>query len=111
MFAPIVPYAVRGVLWYQGEANVSGYREYGPLLHAMLADWRRAWGEPALDFLVVQLPGDGENGGVTRNLAHMREVQASILDMPHTGLAITYDVGDPGNVHPASKIDVAHRLT
>jgi len=57
----------------------------------------------------VQLPMNGANGG-KRELAHLREQQASVLTLPHTGLAITYDVGDPGDVHPASKIDVAHRL-
>ena len=111
MFQPIAQYAIKGALWYQGEANVSGYREYGGLLRAMIADWRHAWHEPDMEFLVVQLPALGENGGKTRNLAHMREQQATVLSLPHTGLAVTYDVGDPGNVHPASKIAVAHRLT
>jgi len=109
MFAPLVPYAVQGALWYQGEANVSGYKEYGKMLRAQVEDWRRQWNEDALEFLCVQLPMNGANGG-KRELAHLREQQASVLTLPHTGLAITYDVGDPGDVHPASKIDVAHRL-
>ena len=109
MFAPIVPYALRGVLWYQGEANVSQYREYGLQLRTMVEDWRRKWAEPNLEFLCVQLPGFGNNEE-TSDLAHLREQQVSVLQLPHTGLAITWDVGDPGNVHPASKVDVAHRL-
>ncbi len=109
MYAPLMPYAMRGALWYQGEANVSGYREYGPLLRAMVLDWRRQFANPDLDFFVVQLPANGAND-TKRNLAHMREAQATVLTVPHTGLAVTFDVGDPGNVHPASKVDVAHRL-
>lgn len=110
MFAPLLPYAVRGALWYQGEANVSHWNEYGKLLRTMVLDWRRQFANPELNFLVVQLPANGANNEV-RNLAHLREAQASVLTLPHTGLAVTFDVGDPGNVHPASKVDVAHRLT
>lgn len=110
MYAPLLPYAMRGALWYQGEANVSGYKEYGPLLRSMVLDWRRQFANSDLDFLVVQLPANGANDA-KRNLAHMREAQASVLTLPHTGLAVTFDVGDPGNVHPASKVDVANRLT
>lgn len=109
MYAPLLPYAMRGALWYQGEANVSGYRDYGALLRSMVLDWRRQFANPGLDFLVVQLPANGAND-TKRNLAHMREAQASVLALPRTGLAVTFDVGDPGNVHPASKVDVAHRL-
>ena len=109
MYAPLLPYAMRGALWYQGEANVSGYREYGPLLRSMVVDWRRQFANPDLDFFVVQLPANGAHD-TKRNLAHLREAQASVLTLPHTGLAVTFDVGDPGNVHPASKVDVAHRL-
>ena len=109
MFAPLVPFAIEGALWYQGEANVSGYKEYGKMLRALVEDWRRQWNEDALEFLCVQLPMNGANGG-KRELARLREQQASVLTLPHTGLAITYDVGDPGDVHPASKVDVAHRL-
>lgn len=109
MFAPLIPYALRGVLWYQGEANVSQYHEYGLQLRTMVESWRGKWAEPDLEFLCVQLPGFGVNEEKS-NLAHLREQQASVLRLPHTGLAITWDVGDPGNVHPASKVDVAHRL-
>ena len=109
MFAPVVPFAMHGALWYQGEANVSHYKEYGPLLSTMVQDWRRAFANSSMDFLVVQLPANGPNDN-KRELAHQREAQATILSLPHTGLAITFDVGDPGNVHPASKIDVGHRL-
>lgn len=109
MFSPLIPYAIKGVLWYQGEANVSGYKEYGLMLRTMVQDWRLHWNEPAMEFLCVQLPANGKNGGA-RNLAHLREQQASVLTLPYTGLAISYDVGDPGNVHPANKVDIAHRL-
>ena len=110
MYAPLLPYAVRGVLWYQGEANVSQYKEYGPLLRSMVVDWRLQFSNPQLEFLVVQLPANGAND-TKRNLAHMREAQASVLLLPHTGLAVSFDVGDPGNVHPANKVDIADRLT
>lgn len=109
MLAPMVPFAVRGALWYQGEANVSGYREYGEMLRAMVSNWRSLWGEPEMEFLCVQLPMNGPNGG-KRELAHLREQQASVLQLPHTALAVAFDVGNPNDVHPASKIDIGHRL-
>jgi len=110
MYAPMVPYAVKGALWYQGEANVGHYKEYGLLLRTMVEDWRRQFGEPEMPFLVVQLPANGANNPKS-DLAHMREAQATVLQLPHTGLAITFDVGNPANVHPANKVDLAHRLT
>jgi sialate O-acetylesterase len=109
MYAPMTPFAVKGALWYQGEANVGHYKEYGLLLRTMVADWRRQFGEPDMPFLVVQLPANGKNNPKS-DLAHMREAQATVLGVPNTGLAVTFDVGDPGNVHPANKVDVAHRL-
>jgi sialate O-acetylesterase len=110
MYEPMVPYAVKGALWYQGEANVSHYKEYGLLLRTMVEDWRKQFGEPEMPFLVVQLPANGKNNAKSE-LAHMREAQATVLQLPHTGLAITFDVGNPANVHPANKVDLAHRLT
>lgn len=109
MLQPLTPFAMRGVLWYQGEANVSHWAEYGLLLRTMVADWRQAFAQPDLDFLVVQLPANGANDA-KRDLARLREAQASVLTLPHTAIAVTFDVGDPGNVHPASKVDVGHRL-
>ena len=110
MYSPLLPYAMRGALWYQGEANVSGYKDYSLMLRSMVIDWRDQFANANLDFLVVQLPANGVNDA-KRQLAHMREAQATTLTLPRTGLAITFDVGDPGNVHPASKVDIAHRLT
>lgn len=109
MYAPLARFVVKGALWYQGEANVSRYRDYGLELRTMVEDWRAQWEEPAMEFLCVQLPGFGANAAKS-DLAHLREQQASVLELAHTGLAVSYDVGDAGNVHPASKVDVAHRL-
>lgn len=109
MYAPLLPYSVAGVLWYQGEANVSRYKEYGAQLRAMVQDWRRAFAQPQMSFLVVQLPANGPNDE-RRNLAHLREAQATVLQLPGTAIAVGFDVGDPANVHPASKVDLAHRL-
>jgi sialate O-acetylesterase len=76
----------------------------------MVEDWRKQFNEPEMPFLVVQLPANGKNNPKS-DLAHMREAQATVLQLPHTGLAITFDVGNPANVHPANKVDLAHRLT
>ncbi len=110
MIAPLIPFAAKGVLWYQGEENVSHWQQYGVQLSAMVPDWRTKWNEPNMEFLVVQLPAFGKNEE-PRNLPHLREAQAEVLKLPHTSLIVSYDVGSPGNVHPRRKVDVAHRLT
>ncbi|MDP9039594.1 MAG: sialate O-acetylesterase [Acidobacteriota bacterium] len=110
MIAPVVPYAIRGALWYQGESiagGASGLTLYPHIMEALVSDWRREWGEGNFPFYAVQL-------AALKNISNnpvVREQQAKILALPNTGLAITIDIGDPANVHPKNKEPLGRRLT
>lgn len=112
MVAPLGPYGLRGVLWYQGESNTSEAQTYRSLLEALMADWRRQFGAD-LPFLIVQLPNYGppvvtpaESGW-----ADIREAERrAVANDPHAGLAVAIDIGDPHNLHPPNKQDVGKRL-
>ena len=110
MIAPLTPMTVRGFLWYQGESNSSLDRAafYGGLMQTLVADWRGLWGGAELPFFWVQISsfrsGPGEAWGV------LRDQQRRALATGHTGMAVTLDVGNPGDVHPADKETVGHRL-
>lgn len=108
---PLVPYAVRGVVWYQGEANsvldkAPLYRLQLPLL---VEDWRRQWGQPELPFAWVQLPNYGAPSA-QRSFPLIREAMLQSLRVPRTGMAIAIDVGDPRDIHPKNKQAVGERL-
>lgn len=127
---PLAPYAVRGVIYYQGEMNGAGCGTYYHGLKAMMASWRAAWGDPELPFLLVQLPGflvhqkgktdlDMDAQAVAaaagKNRFHpfigLREAGARVADEdPHAGLAVTIDVGEKLDIHPPRKRPVAERL-
>jgi sialate O-acetylesterase len=111
MIAPIVPYAIQGVIWYQGESIVGGVQGgvgLYPLVQATLVkDWRKLWGRDDMPFYVVQLAALGNSNS---NSPEVREAQATILDLPHTGLACSIDIADPTNVHPKDKQNVGYRL-
>lgn len=113
MVHPFVKFPVKGIVWYQGENNSDAPEEYRQLLPAFISDWRRQWGLPDLPFLVVQIPNfmhDGDMPPVHCNWALLREAQLSALRLPNTGLAITIDLGNPDNIHPGNKQDLAHRV-
>jgi sialate O-acetylesterase len=109
MINPVIPYAVRGAIWYQGESIVGGtpgLNLYGHVLGVLIADWRNRWGEGNFPFLVVQLPGQ-------KNISNnpiIREQQQTVLALPNTGLAVTIDTGEANNVHPQNKAPVGYRL-
>lgn len=111
MIAPLTPFAVRGVIWYQGEANAGRAWQYRTLFPALIRDWRRAWKRP-LPFGFVQLanfqaiqPRPGEHPW-----AELREAQALALREPRTGMAVTIDIGEANSIHPRNKRDVGGRL-
>jgi len=105
MIAPIVPFAIRGVLWYQGE-SITPPRELFPIWNAtLITDWRRLWGYD-FPFFFVQLASLKAKS----NTPAVREQQAEALALPNTGMAVTIDIGDPENVHPKDKQDVGARL-
>jgi sialate O-acetylesterase len=117
MVAPVAPYAMRGVIWYQGENNGARGLEYRELFPRLIEDWRQRWqaaggtaGE--FPFLFVQLPCNGKDTTpvAEQGWPWLREAQLMTLKVPRTAMAITIDVGDPNDVHPADKLDVGQRL-
>jgi sialate O-acetylesterase len=110
MIAPLVPFAMRGVLWYQGEANSARHAEYAALFTGMIKQWRADFGQP-LPFYFVQLANFERNAGTKGDeWAFQREAQAKALALPGTGMAVTIDIGDPKDIHPRNKQDVGRRL-
>jgi sialate O-acetylesterase len=105
MIAPLLPYAIRGVIWYQGEANVGRERQYQQLFPAMIADWRRAWGRGEFPFLFVQI------APYSTMTPEIREAQLlSWQRTTNTAMAVTIDCGDADDIHPANKEPVGARL-
>ena len=112
MIAPLGPYALKGVIWYQGESNADRAAQYRRLFPALIIDWRAQWQQPQLPFLFVQLAGYQQDQPQPTNYpwAAMREAQARTLALPATGMAVTIDLGDPLDIHPRNKQDVGKRL-
>jgi len=111
--APLFPYGLRGVIWYQGESNVGQAEVYGRLLKVMIRDWRRAWGQGDFPFLQVQLANFGTPELAPQNSAwaELREAQLAVLSEPATGMAVAIDIGEAYNIHPPNKAEVARRLS
>jgi len=108
MIHPLVPYGLRGALWYQGESNVSEPALYEKMFVGMIGNWRGRWGQGEFPFYFVQIsPYDyGE-----RESAYLREAQLkTMLSVRNTGMAVTLDIGEKRNIHPAEKIEVGRRL-
>ncbi len=108
MIHPLVPYGIKGVIWYQGEANVARAHQYKALFPLMIRAWRKAWGEGPFPFFFVQLAGFGIWD--CRKWPWLREAQESALSLPHTGMAVAIDIGERANIHPANKQEVGRRL-
>lgn len=106
MISPLIPYAIGGVLWYQGESNANVPALYAKMLPALITDWRRHWGQGDFPFLFVQLP----NLNTPADWAAFREAQSKALTVPATGMAVTIDLGDPKDLHPRAKAEVGTRL-
>lgn len=111
MISPLTRYAIRGVIWYQGESNAGVDRAgiYSRLFQAMITDWRRAWGCGDFPFLFVQLANfkTDENS----RWPELREAQLQTLALRDTGMAVTIDIGNPNDIHPRNKQDVGLRLS
>ena len=110
--APLIPYGLRGVVWYQGESNVCEPGLYRRMLPLMIHDWRRAWGQGDFPFLQVQLANFGEptrQPGAS-GWAELREAQSGVLEEAATGMAVAIDIGESYNIHPPNKLDVGKRL-
>jgi sialate O-acetylesterase len=111
MINPLLPYALRGALWYQGESNAERANEYRALFGAMITSWRAHFGQGDFPFYWVSLANYGVPPDATGlTYAFLREAQTQTLALPNTGQALAIDIGDPNNIHPANKQDVGHRL-
>jgi len=111
MIHPIIPFSIRGVLWYQGEANIDHAAEYGRTFPLMIESWRKEWNDE-FPFLFVQLASFGSNDSSNfgSKWAELRESQSKTLSLPKTGMAVTTDVGEAKDIHPKNKQDVGLRL-
>ena len=112
MIHPLLPYAVGGAIWYQGESNVAQAGSYRDMLTTMIRDWRRSWGQGDFPFLIVQLANYMQSSAYQENSgwARLREAQFQALAEPATGMAVTIDIGDALDIHPTNKRDVGRRL-
>jgi len=112
MVSPIINYTVKGILWYQGEANTRRAAEYSKLLPALIRDWRSQWNQPTLPFLYAQLPGFMEYNYLPSESqwAELREAQLKTLPVPNTAMAVAIDLGEWNDIHPDNKKDVGERL-
>ena len=116
MLAPLAPFPIQGVVWYQGESNVVRSSTYKTVLPILIADWRRLWSayNPIPPkFYVVQLPNYGalDTQPGNSDLAELREAQQQTATQPGNSLVVTIDIGDPGDIHPTKKLDVAKRVS
>jgi len=113
MISPLLPYGLKGAIWYQGESNADRAIQYRKVLPAMIRDWRKAFGQGDFPFYIVQLanfmpraPLPGES-----KWAELREAQAfTAKNVPNSGLAVAIDIGDAADIHPRNKQDVGNRL-
>lgn len=111
--APLIPYAIKGVIWYQGEGNRAQAHEYSMLFPRLIKNWREKWGQGNFPFIYVQLancratisnPSESE-------WAELREAQLKTLSVRNTAMAVTIDIGEGNDIHPANKEDVGIRLS
>ncbi len=113
MIAPLVPFAIKGAVWYQGEANGPRWLQYRRLLPTLIADWRERFGVGDFPFLIVSLANYNplQKKPVEPGWAEIRESQwRTVRKVPNTGLAVTIDIGDGGDIHPRNKQEVGRRL-
>lgn len=112
MIEPLIPFALRGAIWYQGESNVSRAYQYRRLFPALIRDWRKRWQQGDFPFLFVQLanfmPLKDEPG--EDSWAELREAQLLTLQQPNTAMTVATDIGDADDIHPKNKQEVGRRL-
>jgi len=113
MINPLIPYTVKGAIWYQGESNAGRAYEYRTSFPMMITDWRKRWGLGDFPFYFVQLASFKAAGGTSATgstWAELREAQHLTLSLPRTGEAVTIDIGTTNDIHPRNKQDVGKRL-
>lgn len=112
MVHPIINFPIKGVVWYQGEANVRRAHRYATLFPAMINNWRAFYNQGDFPFLFVQIANyqEYQDEPFKSIWAELRESQTKALSLPNTGMAVTIDIGNPKNIHPRNKTDVGKRL-
>lgn len=110
MIAPIMPFRIRGAIWYQGESNARDAREYRRLFPALIRGWREAWGQGDFPFYWVQLAGYIWDRPESTTWAELRDAQTRTLSLPATGQALAIDIGEARDIHPKNKQEVGRRL-
>ncbi len=112
MIAPFISYALKGIIWYQGESNVGKPEVYERLLPALATDWREQFKQPDLPFLYVQLPGFQDRTFLPTEsaMAVLREGQLKSLSIPKSAMVVTLDLGEWNDIHPLSKKPIGERL-
>lgn len=109
MIAPLLPYEIRGALWYQGESNNGEGMLYYQKMRALIHGWRTVWNNPEMPFYYVQL-APFRYGGDPERLPGIWEAQTAALAVSNTGMAVTVDIGNVADIHPRNKQDVGKRL-
>jgi sialate O-acetylesterase len=107
----LVPFALRGFIWYQGESNNGEGMAYATKKRALIEGWRKQFMAPEAPFLFVQLAPFNYGPQRDSDLPGIWWAQQETLKIPHTGMAVTNDIGDPKNIHPTNKSEVGRRLS
>jgi sialate O-acetylesterase len=112
MINPLLPYGIRGAIWYQGESNAGRAFQYRKLFKALINDWRTVWNQGDFPFLFVQLANFMKRNDLPTDdsWANIREAQTMALELPNTGMAVTIDIGNARDIHPKNKQEVGKRL-
>lgn len=112
MIAPLSDYAIKGVIWYQGESNTDNPAEYKKTFPALIKDWRKQWNQGGFPFLYVQLANfmEPKDRPSESQWAEFRGAQLKTLQLPRTAMAVAVDVGEWNDIHPLNKKDVGKRL-
>ena len=110
MIAPLTPMSIRGVIWYQGEANVGRARQYESILSTLIGDWRTRFNNPDLPFYYVQLAPFRYENQDPQALPELWDAQRKVLKLPNTGMVGSADIGNKTDIHPKNKETVGQTL-
>lgn len=112
MISPLIPYGIKGAIWYQGESNAERARQYQRVFPSLINDWRSKWRQGDFPFLFVSLANFRQSDSLPSESAwaELREAQTKTLALPNTGMALAIDIGDASDIHPKNKQDVGRRL-
>lgn len=113
MIHPILPFAIKGAIWYQGESNAGRAYQYRKSFPLLINNWRQLWKQGDFPFYFVQLASFNASNGTSKggsSWAELREAQTLTLQLPNTGMAVITDIGEPTDIHPKNKQDVGKRL-